>query len=203
VNVLNYHKTKFLKSFSQITNIDIQDGFEIAFIGYSNSGKSSVINSLTNQKKLARSSKTPGRTQLINFFEVLPDFRIVDLPGYGYTTAPEFVRKIWEKRIYHYLESRKQLKYLILSMDIRYPLKILDLKIINVLINLKKSVLVLLNKCDKFGIHAQNHQLQVVTKQLLLLSNNFQVQLFSSTKKIGIKKLQLILNRYYNNYLNV
>ncbi|MBZ2279846.1 ribosome biogenesis GTP-binding protein YihA/YsxC, partial [Buchnera aphidicola] len=87
-----------------------KDGCEIAFFGYSNSGKSSVINALTNQKKLARSSKIPGRTQLINFFEVVSGFRIVDLPGYGYSTAPIYLKLKWCKLLYNYLEKRCPLK---------------------------------------------------------------------------------------------
>jgi len=195
---LNYKQTKFFKSYSKIHHIEIQDGFEIAFIGYSNSGKSSSINSLTCQKKLARFSKTPGRTQLINFFEVVSDFRIVDLPGYGYAKAPILVREKWEKIVYNYLEKREQLKGLVLLMDIRYPLKKLDYKIIDIAIRNNISILVLLTKCDKIKVHQQKIQLQIVYKKLCSLLDNFQIELFSSTKKIGIKKLELKLNYWYN-----
>ncbi|CAL4326488.1 ribosome biogenesis GTP-binding protein YihA/YsxC [Buchnera aphidicola] len=199
---LDYKKTKFFKSYSNIHDIETQDGFEVAFVGYSNSGKSSAINSLTGQKKLARFSKTPGRTQLINFFKVVSDFRIVDLPGYGYAKAPILVRKKWEKKVYNYLEQRIQLKSLVLLMDIRYPLKKLDQKIINIAKNNKISILILLTKCDKITVNQQKIQLHMVYKQLDSLLDFFQIELFSSTKKIGIKKLELQLNDWYNQNFN-
>lgn len=104
MSIINYNKTFFLKSISKISDINIEYGIEIAFIGYSNSGKSSAINSLANQKKLARCSKTPGCTQLINFFQVISNFRIVDLPGYGYAKCPISIKLKWEKLIYSYLK---------------------------------------------------------------------------------------------------
>lgn len=203
MNILNYHKTKFLKSFSKITDIEFQDGIEIAFIGYSNSGKSSAINALTNQKKLARFSKIPGRTQLINFFEVVSGFRIVDLPGYGYAQVPSLIKNKLKKIIYNYLETRRQLKCLVLLMDIRHPLKLLDEKIINVAIHNKISILLLLSKCDKLKINQQKIQFYKVCKKLNLLKDSFQVQLFSSSKKIGIKELKLNLNQWYEKYITL
>lgn len=202
MNILNYQKTKFLKSYFKINDIKIQYGIEIAFIGYSNSGKSSAINALTNQKKLARFSKIPGRTQLINIFEVISGFRIVDLPGYGYADVPLLVKKKLEKMIYNYLEKRKQLKCLVLLMDIRHPFKVLDKKIINIAIHSKISILVLLNKCDKIKINQQKIQFDKVYKKLnLLLGDSFQMQLFSSYKKIGVKELKSNLNQWYKKYI--
>lgn len=181
-----------------MTDIDIQDGVEIAFIGYSNSGKSSVINALTNQKKLARFSKIPGRTQLINFFEVCSDFRIVDLPGYGYAKAPIFLKIKWQKIIYHYLKTRDEIKVFVLIMDIRYPLKKLDQNIINIAIKKQVFVLILLNKCDKLKKIQCQKQLKIVNEQLKLFFHAFKIILFSSYKKIGIQKCQSILNNFYN-----
>ncbi|ANZ22627.1 GTP-binding protein [Buchnera aphidicola (Diuraphis noxia)] len=202
MHLLNYHKTKFLKSYSKTNDIEIQDGIEIGFFGYSNSGKSSVINSLTNQKKLARFSKIPGRTQLINVFEVVSGFRIVDLPGYGYSEVPLFLKNKIKKMIYNYLEKRTQLKCLVLLMDIRHPFKVLDQDIINIAIYNKIFVLVLLNKCDKFKKNQQRIQLCKVYKKLhVLLKKSFQVQLFSSLKKIGIKELKLNLNTFYQKHI--
>lgn len=200
MNVLDYTKTRFLKSYSKITDIEIQDGIEIVFIGYSNSGKSSAINALTNQKKLSRFSKTPGRTQLINFFEIVSGFRIVDLPGYGYAKTPLLVRQKWQKKIYDYLEKRDQIKGLVLLMDIRRPLKILDQKIINIAINKNISVFILLNKCDKMKGFQQKMQLHQVYEKLHLLLNSFEIELFSSLKKIGIDKLKLKLHYWYKKY---
>ncbi len=198
---LNYKKTFFFKSYARVTDIEIQDGIEIAFIGYSNSGKSSAINILTNQKKLVRSSKTPGRTQLINFFEVISSFRIVDLPGYGYAKAPLLIRKKWEKKLYDYLENRDQIKGFVLLMDIRHPFKILDEKVINIAIKNKISVLVLLNKCDKITKNQQKIKLKIVSEQLYSRLNSFKIELFSSFKKIGIKQLEFQLNYWYNKYM--
>jgi len=201
LNSLNYNKTHFLKSYAKITDIEIQDGVEIAFVGYSNSGKSSAINTLTNQKKLARFSKTPGRTQLINFFEVVSGLRIVDLPGYGYTKAPLLIREKWQKTIYNYLEKRDQVKIFVCLMDIRYPLKKLDQKIITIASYKKVFLLVLLTKCDKMKIRQQNVQVNMVSEKLNMYLVFFKVILFSSHKKIGVQKFKSILDQWYNEYI--
>ncbi|QCI22869.1 ribosome biogenesis GTP-binding protein YihA/YsxC [Buchnera aphidicola] len=201
MNILDYNKTSFLKSYSKTTDIEIQDGIEIAFVGYSNSGKSSAINTLTNQKKLAHFSKTPGRTQLINFFEVVSGLRIADLPGYGYAKAPFLIRKKWQKMLYDYLEKRNQVKGFVFLMDIRYPLKKLDQKIINIAFDKKVSILILLTKCEKMTISQQNIQFNIVRKKLNFLLDSFEILLFSSHKKIGIKKLRSILSNWYNKYI--
>ncbi|QIE02122.1 ribosome biogenesis GTP-binding protein YihA/YsxC [Buchnera aphidicola] len=198
---LNYNKTFFLKSYAKMTDIEIKDGVEIAFIGYSNSGKSSVINALTNQKKLVRFSKTPGRTQLINFFEVCSDFRMVDLPGYGYAKAPIFIQSKWQKIIYNYLKNRNEIKVFVLIMDIRHPLKKLDQKIIDIALNKKVFILILLNKCDKLKMAQCQKQFKIVYEQLRLFLHSMEILLFSSYKKIGIQKCQLILNNFYNLYI--
>jgi GTP-binding protein len=200
LNILNYNKTFFLKSIAKISDIKIEHGIEIAFIGYSNSGKSSAINSLTNQKKLARFSKTPGRTQLINFFQVTSNFRIVDLPGYGYAKAPLSIKMNWQNMIYSYLKTNRSLKGLVLLMDIRYPLKNLDQDIINIALIYKIPILLLLTKCDKFTINNQNIQFRKVHKKLEKFSNQLDIQLFSSLKKIGIEKLKSKLNYWYEKY---
>ncbi|QFQ32245.1 ribosome biogenesis GTP-binding protein YihA/YsxC [Buchnera aphidicola] len=195
-----YNKTCFLKSVSKISDINIEHGIEIAFIGYSNSGKSSAINSLTNQKKLARSSKKPGRTQLINFFQVISNFRIVDLPGYGYAKCPMSIKLKWQKLIYNYLKKRKPLKGLVFLMDIRYPLKIYDQYIINIAINQNIPIFILLSKCDKLTLTQQKKQFQIVYTKLKIFLQDVHIELFSSFKKIGISKLQSQLNIWYKQY---
>ncbi|CAL4324227.1 ribosome biogenesis GTP-binding protein YihA/YsxC [Buchnera aphidicola] len=199
--VLNYNKTYFLNSFSKINDINIQDGIEIAFVGYSNSGKSSAINALTNKKNLARFSKMPGRTQLINFFQVNSEFRIVDLPGYGYATAPEIVKLKWQKILYHYLEKRDFLKGIILLMDIRYPLKKLDYKILDLVKKRKIFFLVLLTKSDKMTLSQQNHQFKIVQNELNNFIHDIPVVLFSSIRKTGINILKNTLNLWHNSFL--
>ncbi|CAL4324967.1 Probable GTP-binding protein EngB [Buchnera aphidicola (Protaphis terricola)] len=200
--IINYNKTFFLKSAAKISEINIKHGIEIAFIGYSNTGKSSAINFLTNQKKLAKCSKTPGRTQLINFFQVLQDFRIVDLPGYGYSKCPVSIKLKWENLIYNYLNKRKPLRGLIFLMDIRNPLKLHDKNIINIILKNKLPVLVLLTKCDKLTLGQQKIQFQIVYNKLKYLLNNFDIELFSSFKKVGISKLKYQLNFWYKKYYN-
>lgn len=197
---LNYNKTFFLKSISHISDIKTENGIEVAFIGYSNSGKSSAINALANQKKLARFSKIPGRTQLINFFQVTSNLKIVDLPGYGYAKSPISIKIKWEKMIYDYLKKSRSLKGLVFLMDIRHPFKIFDENIINIALNYKISTLILLTKCDKLTASNQKIQFQKVDKKLKKYSNNFSIQLFSSSKKIGIEKLKSKLNFWYKKY---
>lgn len=195
---LNYNKTYFLNSFSKINNINIHNGIEIAFVGYSNSGKSSAINALTNQKKLARFSKIPGRTQLINFFQVSSKFRIVDLPGYGYAVAPEIIKLKWQKILYHYLETRNVLKGVVLLMDIRYPLKKLDYKILDLVTKKKLFFLVLLSKSDKMTLSQQNIQFKIVKNKLNNIINNTQIVLFSSMYGKGVNILKNTLNLWNN-----
>ncbi|WP_348769370.1 ribosome biogenesis GTP-binding protein YihA/YsxC [Buchnera aphidicola] len=200
MSIIDYNKTFFLKSVSKISKINIEYGIEVAFVGYSNSGKSSAINALTNQKKLARCSKTPGSTQLINFFQVINNFRIVDLPGYGYAKCPILIKLKWEKLIYNYLKNRKFLKGLVLLMDIRNPLKVYDQNIINIILDQNIPVFILLTKCDKLTLSQQKIQFQTVYKRLQVLLKEFQIEFFSSSKKIGIRKLQFQLNSWYKKY---
>lgn len=200
MSIINYNKTFFLKSISNISDINIEYGIEIAFIGYSNSGKSSAVNALTHQKKLARCSKTPGCTQLINFFQVFSNFRIVDLPGYGYAKCPISIKLKWEKLIYSYLKQRKSLKGLVLLMDIRNPLKIYDQHIVNIALEKNIPIFILLTKCDKLTLSQQKIQFQIVYKKLQLFLKEVHIELFSSLKKIGIKKLQSKLNLWYQEF---
>ncbi|MDG6370056.1 ribosome biogenesis GTP-binding protein YihA/YsxC, partial [Glaesserella parasuis] len=127
---LNYHKTHFLTSAPDIHHLPEDSGVEIAFAGRSNAGKSTALNALTNQKNLARTSKTPGRTQLINLFEVEPNCKLVDLPGYGYAAVPEQMKLQWQRSLGEYLQKRECLRGVVILMDIRHPLKDLDQQMI-------------------------------------------------------------------------
>ena len=128
--LLNFRKVHFVTSAPDIRHLPNDGGIEIAFAGRSNAGKSSALNALTEQRQLARTSKTPGRTQLINLFELEPGKRLVDLPGYGYAQVPLDMKLKWQASLSEYLQRRESLKALVLLMDIRHPLKDLDLQML-------------------------------------------------------------------------
>ena len=129
-NNLLFNKAEFLLSAPSIKQAPDDTGKEVAFAGRSNAGKSSAINTLTNNKKLARTSKTPGRTQLLNFFSLSEDCRLVDLPGYGFAKVPKAIKQAWDRNLAVYLQERQSLKGLVMLMDIRHPLKPIDLEMI-------------------------------------------------------------------------
>lgn len=148
---INFQTAQFLISAPSIKECPSEEGSEVAFAGRSNAGKSSAINALTQSKKLARTSKTPGRTQLINFFSLENDDkkRIVDLPGYGYAKVPLTMKKKWQAHMSAYLYERQCLKGLILLMDIRHPLQEIDSMMINWAVDADMPVHALLTKSDK------------------------------------------------------
>ena len=127
---IHLSKATFTISAPDIRRLPADSGIEVAFAGRSNAGKSSALNTLTNQRSLARTSKTPGRTQLINIFEIAENKRLVDLPGYGFAKVPMEMKKKWQKALGEYLEKRECLKGLVILMDIRHPLKDLDMDLI-------------------------------------------------------------------------
>ncbi|GAL07793.1 GTP-binding protein EngB [Photobacterium aphoticum] len=127
---LNYRNTKFITSAPSIRQLPTDAGVEIAFAGRSNAGKSSALNRITDQKNLARTSKTPGRTQLINMFEVVPGCNLIDLPGYGFAQVPLEMKLKWQESLGEYLQKRECLEGLVVLMDIRHPLKDLDQQMI-------------------------------------------------------------------------
>lgn len=159
---------------------------EVAICGRSNAGKSSAINYLTGNRKLARTSKTPGRTQLLNFFHIADDFRLVDLPGYGYAKVPGAVKDKWHRQIDAYLRGRESLIGLILVMDIRHPLREFDLMIIDWIQQSDLALHILLTKCDKLKRGARKSTLIQVQNAL---PPSVTVQLFSATEEIGREEL--------------
>ncbi|BGI51172.1 MAG: ribosome biogenesis GTP-binding protein YihA/YsxC [Arsenophonus endosymbiont of Ceratovacuna japonica] len=196
----DYQQTKFITSVFDIKNLPKDDGIEIAFTGYSNSGKSSALNAITKQKNLAHISKTPGKTKLINLFEIEYGNKLVDLPGYGYAKVSKSIQRKLQQILNEYLQKRKCLKGLVILMDIRYPLKDIDIKIIKYSISVNISIFILLTKSDKIIYNKQKSQILLVRKKLKSISNNIQVENFSSFKKIGIDKLQIKLNEWFNKY---
>ena len=188
------HQTKFLLSAPTFKLCPEDTGFEVAFAGRSNAGKSSAINTTTHQKQLARSSKTPGRTQMINFFMVGDEqARIVDLPGYGYAAVPESMKIKWQKELEDYLVSRQSLAGLVLMTDIRHPLKYFDEQMLHWAKDGKLPVHVLLTKSDKLKRGAQKSAFLATKKQLEVLDLPFSIQLFSALKKEGMDELALVL----------
>lgn len=187
-------KAEFLMSAPKL-NLCVEDtGYEIAFAGRSNAGKSSAINALTNQKQLARASKKPGRTQMINFFSLgNPDQRLVDLPGYGYAAVPEAMKIVWQKELENYLIHRKSLQGLVLLMDIRHPLQHFDVMMLEWAYSRHLFVHVLLTKADKLNRGPANKALLEVQQQLKKMKLNFSIQLFSSLNKQGLEELASVM----------
>ncbi len=194
----NYHMTRFITSAPDIRHLPQDVGIEVAFAGRSNAGKSSALNALTRQKSLARTSKTPGRTQLINLFEVEEGIRLVDLPGYGYAEVPEEMKHKWQKALGEYLQKRECLLGLVVLMDIRHPLKDLDMQMIEWAVTMQVPVMVLLTKADKLASGARKSQLAKVRQELATLGGDVQIEYFSTLKKIGIDQLEQKLNLWFN-----
>ncbi|GKW17825.1 putative GTP-binding protein EngB [Pectobacterium carotovorum subsp. carotovorum] len=194
----NYHMTRFIISAPDIRHLATDSGIEVAFAGRSNAGKSSALNTLTNQKNLARTSKTPGRTQLINLFQVADGVRLVDLPGYGYAEVPEQMKIKWQRALGEYLQKRNSLKGLVVLMDIRHPLKDLDQQMIQWAVDVELPVLVLLTKADKLASGARKTQLNRVREAVLPFMGDIQVEAFSSLKKLGVDELQQKLDNWFS-----
>lgn len=178
---------------------------EIAFVGRSNAGKSSAINTLTNHTRLAYVSKTPGRTQHINFFELTNGGFMVDLPGYGYAQVPEAIRRHWVTLLGDYLQTRKQLIGLILIMDARHPLKELDKQMLDFFAVTRRPVHILLSKADKLSKNDQIKTLVSVKKALqpYIARQQVTVQLFSSLKKQGIDEVNQIATDWFTRQTNL
>ena len=173
---------------------------EIAFVGRSNAGKSSAINTLTNHVRLAYVSKTPGRTQHINFFELENGNFMVDLPGYGYAQVPEAIRAHWVKLLGDYLQQRRQLIGLILIMDSRHPLKALDIQMLDFFHITGRPVHILLSKADKLSKNDQIKTLAAVKKSLKPYTDRqkISVQLFSSLKKQGMDEVNQVVSSWFD-----
>ncbi len=203
---INYRTAQFLTSAPSLAECPAERGAEVAFAGRSNAGKSSAINTLTQNTKLARTSKTPGRTQLINFFALDEQRRLVDLPGYGYAKVPLATKKKWQAHLTEYLYQRQCLRGLILLMDIRHPLQEFDTSMINWAVDAQMPVHILLTKSDKLKRGAAKNTLLAVEKHLIEAQVNDLVtaQCFSSLKAEGLKELEKVLGHWLadDNLLN-
>ncbi|MCS5587513.1 MAG: ribosome biogenesis GTP-binding protein YihA/YsxC [Porticoccaceae bacterium] len=192
-NTVNFQSVTFLISAPTLQQCPDDIGCEVAFAGRSNAGKSSAINSLTRNRGLARTSKTPGRTQLINHFEIEPGKRLVDLPGYGYAKVPKAIKAKWDRHLAEYLQMRRSLAGLVLLMDIRHPLQDYDQQMLNWAAQAGLPVHILLTKADKLKRGPAKNALLGVDKVLRDMDPGYTlltVQIFSSLKKIGLEELE-------------
>ena len=196
--MVQYRAAVFDISVAQLDKLPVDEGAEVAFAGRSNAGKSSAINRITGQKSLARTSKTPGRTQLINFFRLDEQRCLVDLPGYGYAKVAEAIKRRWQETMEQYLSSRQSLKGLILLMDVRHPLKEVDQQLLHWCWEVGMPVHVMLTKADKFKRGAAQNALLQVQRELAEHSPDglTSVQLFSSTKGTGLDEVYRVLDAW-------
>ena len=197
MDMLNYQNATYLKSAAELDQLPSDDGVEVAFIGRSNAGKSSALNAVTGLKGLARTSNTPGRTQMINLFQLDKCRRLVDLPGYGYAKVPRVVQERWSQNINLYLQQRQCLHGLVLVMDIRHPLKELDQKLIEWTVDCGVPLHILLTKADKLKSAAARRTLKEVSDVIAEVSDDVTVQIFSSIDKVGIDEAKLCLNQWF------
>ncbi|NAW56677.1 YihA family ribosome biogenesis GTP-binding protein [Vibrio sp. V39_P1S14PM300] len=194
---IHYQNTHFITSAPDIRHLPEDEGIEVAFAGRSNAGKSSSLNRLTNQKSLAKTSKTPGRTQLINLFKVTEGCHIVDLPGYGFAQVPLEMKKKWQKSLGEYLQKRQCLKGLVVLMDIRHPMKDLDQQLIYWAVDCQIPVLVLLTKADKLKSGARKAQVLKIREAAMAFGGDVKVDAFSSLKGIGVDILRNKLDEWF------
>lgn len=193
--IIHFQQAKFLISAAQLSQLPADQGAEVAFVGRSNVGKSSALNTLTRQKGLARTSKIPGRTQLLNFFSLNTGYRLVDLPGYGYSKVPKEIKQRWEKILGKYLELRKSLKGIILLMDIRHPLKEFDRMMLDWSNHHAIPIHILLTKADKLSRNQILNTLSNVKKNLTMY-DTVSIQPFSSLSRAGLSELEIKITEW-------
>lgn len=191
-----YQQTRFILGTPDARRAPPDEGVEVAFAGRSNAGKSSALNVLTGQRSLARISKAPGRTREINFFEVQPGIRLVDLPGYGYAKVSRSMKQQWQRNISTYLETRQSLGGVIVLMDVRHPLKEVDQQILGWCHAAGLLTHVLLTKSDKLKRGPAKTALLQLRKALQALHPEATVQLFSAHTRDGAEELQQVLDEW-------
>ncbi len=201
-----YHRAAYTMGAANISQLPPETGglIEVAFAGRSNAGKSSAINRITHQKSLARTSKTPGRTQLINFFQLDEQRFLVDLPGYGYAKVSEKIKRQWQHTLELYLRERQCLRGLVLMMDVRHPFTDFDTQMLEWCKYTEMPVHILVTKADKLGRGAAGNVLQKVRN---VLARDFDVvretpwataQLFSALKGTGLAEVQAKLDVWFD-----
>lgn len=188
-----YQNVRFLTSANKVSQLPADDGVEVAVAGRSNAGKSSAINAITHRKGLARTSKTPGATRLINFFELEAGRRLVDLPGYGYAKVSGTMRAHWGSLLESYFAKRETLQGTIIVMDIRHPLTEHDQEMLGLASGRGRPVHILLTKSDKLGRGAGGNALQAVRRKLP--PDGVSVQLFSALSGDGVQEARGMLEK--------
>ena len=193
-----FQQAVFLTTVAHLRDLPADSVCEVAFAGRSNAGKSSAINTLAGRVRLAYVSKTPGRTQHLNYFTLAEGKYFVDLPGYGYAKAPEAIRSQWEGLIGPYLSKRDQLAGLVVIMDIRRPFTDLDIRLIDWFRPTGRPIHILLSKADKLSRQEQTKVVFSVKAELATWGNSelYSVQLFSSLKKTGVEDAERVLSRW-------
>ncbi len=194
-----YQQAHYLKSAPDLSHCPPDEGFEVAFAGRSNAGKSSALNVITSQKSLARTSKTPGRTQMINFFALdeQAQRKLVDLPGYGFAKVNLKMKRAWEAGLAEYIEKRQSLKGLVLLMDVRHPMTEIDQVMLDWTLDLELPVHILLTKADKLKKGPANATLLKLKKQLKEQYPHATAQLFSSLKRTGLDQAWNKLDEWF------
>lgn len=191
-----FQKAVFHTTVANLNDLPGDSRCEIAFAGRSNAGKSSAINTLARHTRLAYVSKTPGRTQHLNYFVLAEGTYLVDLPGYGFAKAPEEIRAQWEDLLAPYLVYREPLAGLVLIMDSRHPLTGLDMQMLEWFAQTGKPVHVLLSKADKLTRQEQSRVLREVKTVLAGIGERYSVQLFSSLNRMGVEEAEAVLGNW-------
>ena len=196
---MNYSKAKYIMGAAKVSQLPEDIGVEVTFAGHSNAGKSSALNTLTDQKGLARVSKTPGRTQLINLFDLGDNNRLVDLPGYGYAKVSETIKRQWQSEMENYLTSRKCLNGIVLLVDSRHELKEFDSLMIEMAISFGLNLHILLTKADKLNNKERAQANRMIESFLKTFVTTYKIsyQLFSSLTKMGLDKFKEKLDSWY------
>ncbi|MCP5145089.1 MAG: YihA family ribosome biogenesis GTP-binding protein [Gammaproteobacteria bacterium] len=197
VNSPQFPDLKFLSGAHRLDQLPDGEGPEVAIVGRSNAGKSSALNRIASQKNLARTSKTPGRTQQLNVFESPAGLRLVDLPGYGFAKVPEKLRAHFERVIADYLRTRPGLRGVLVVMDSRHPLTVLDQQLVAWCAELNLPLHVLLTKADKLARGAQANALREVRTGLAALHPAATVQLFSSLTPLGVEEARTVISGWW------
>jgi GTP-binding protein len=188
---------KFMLSVVRMNDAPTDEGWEVAFAGRSNAGKSSGLNALASQNSLARTSKTPGRTRELNYFEIDTQRRIVDLPGYGYAKVSRQMQNQWRRLLDDFLQNRQSLQGIVIFMDIRHPMSNYDLQLIDWCEQSQLPLHILLTKADKLGYGAAKSTLLKIQRELEPANIPASAQTFSSLKKTGLDEAYEVLDNWF------